>query len=380
VEVNSIPTVSPNGRTGAAGMSVPAVIFCEPATAALRIAALTVLDRLLVAVHRVGCRPIYVVCPGQLPDVKRARAWQIEFRQVAAPPALEGPALVATTGVLFTRADAERLLASGGHLHAADGTPLPAGLVPRFTADWRRDLESLPPLRAGDVAWAITDVASARAAERALWQSLTSSADGFVDRHFNRPAGRALSKLLVHTPVTPNQISLLATLVGVVSAACFAVGGWRAAVLGAVLLQLSAIIDCVDGDVARAVFKESPLGRWLDIVGDQVVHVGVFVALGVGLCRAGTEAPVLWLAASAGIGVVLSFLVVLRGLLRPGLQKNTALQRLIDATTNRDFSVLLLVLAAVDRLEWFLWLAAIGVHVFWAVALSLQLRRPEPLA
>lgn len=357
-------------------MSLPAVIFCDPATAPLRVAALTMLDRLLVAVHRAGCGPIHVVCSGELPELKRARAWKIEFLQCATAPSLDGPALVATTGALFTKADAERLHAGGGRLHAADGTPLPAGVVPRFTEDWRRDLESLPPLRALSVALPVTDAASARAAERALWKSLTSSADGFVDRHFNRPVGRVLSKLLVHTPVTPNQISVVATLIGVFSAYGFAVGHWKAATVGAVLLQLSAIIDCVDGDVARAVFKESPLGKWLDLVGDQVVHISVFVAVGVGLWRAGTEAPVLWLATSAGIGVVLSFLVVLRGLLKPELQKNTALQKLIDATTNRDFSVLLFALALANRLEWFLWLAAVGVHVFWLLALSLQLRRP----
>ena len=156
---------------------------------------------------------------------------------------------------------------------------------------------------------------------------------------------------------------------------CFGLGTRAEAILGAALLQLSAIIDCVDGDVARVVFKESPLGKWLDIVGDQVVHIGVFVAIGIGLWRAGVEAPVLALAASAGVGVIISFAVVLRSLLNPELQKNTALQRLIDATTNRDFSVLLLALALVDRLVWFLWLAAFGVHVFWMVALSLQLRR-----
>jgi hypothetical protein len=100
--------------------------------------------------------------------------------------------------------------------------------------------------------------------------------------------------------------------------------------------------------------------------------------LGVGLWRAGTEAPVLALAASAGVGVVISFAVVLRGLLNPELQKNTALQKLIDATTNRDFSVLLLALACVDRLAWFLWLAAFGVHAFWMIALSLQIKGRAP--
>jgi phosphatidylglycerophosphate synthase len=357
-------------------VKLPAVLFCEPATGGLTLAALTLLDRQLVAVQRASCGPIHVVCAGTLPRLRRAPALGIAFHTSPAAPMLDGPALIATTNVLFTAKDAQRLLAAAGRLVAADGTPLPVGVATRFTGDVACDLAQAPALRAEGVAQPVTDAPSARAAERTLWKSLTSSADGLVDRHFNRPVGRVLSKLLIHTPVTPNQISVFATLVGVLSAYCFAVGHWRAAVLGAVLLQLSAIIDCVDGDVARVVFKESPLGKWLDLVGDQVVHLSVFAALGVGLWRVGTEAPVLALAASAGVGVVLSFLVVLRGLLKPELQRNTALQKLIDATTNRDFSVLLLALALANRLEWFLWLAAVGVHVFWLLTLALQLRRP----
>jgi hypothetical protein len=51
---------------------------------------------------------------------------------------------------------------------------------------------------------------------------------------------------------------------------------------------------------------------------------------------------------------------------------NSRLQKLIDAATNRDFSVLVLILACFDRLGFFLWAAAIGSHVFWILALILQ--------
>jgi hypothetical protein len=70
----------------------------------------------------------------------------------------------------------------------------------------------------------------------------------------------------------------------------------------------------------------------------------------------------------------------MRGLMQPESQRNSRLQKLIDATTNRDFSVLLLILALVGRLEWFLWLTALGVHVFWVLALSLQLKQSPAVA
>ena len=282
---------------------------------------------------------------------------------------------VAPAHLLLTVKDVKRLLEHRARLELPDGQRLPAGVAQHYSGALEADLATAPVLAPGGPVALVSDAASARAATSALWASLTSSSDGLVDRCFNRPVGRFFSKVLIHTAVTPNQISICATLIGVASAICFGVGSHTAVLIGALLLQFSAIIDCVDGDVARVLFKESPLGKWLDIIGDQIVHIGVFVALGVGLWRAGVEAPVLALAASAGVGVVISFGVVLRSQLDPQLHQNTALQRLIDATTNRDFSVLLLALALADRLVWFLWLAAFGVHLFWMVALSLQFRR-----
>ena len=358
----------------------PAVLICETAEDLPAIASLTTLDRLLVATFRAGCDPIYVVCPGPLPTLRRAPALGVPFSVVTDAPTPNGPAFIASTRVLLTVRDVQRLVETRSRV-VLDGQPAPAGFTPHFSGQLERDLAGQPEMPATAVAAVISDKASGCDATRTLWASLTSSSDGIVDRHFNRPVGRPLSKLLIHTPITPNQISIAATLLGILAAVGFGAGNHSAAIIGAILLQVSAILDCVDGDVARVVFKESPLGKWLDIVGDQIVHIGVFVGIGIGLWRAGTSGPVLALAVSAGAGVVISFAVVIRGLLNPKLQKNTALQRLIDATTNRDFSVLLIGLAFIGRLEWFLWLAAFGVHVFWILALSLQFsRRPQVAA
>jgi hypothetical protein len=74
----------------------------------------------------------------------------------------------------------------------------------------------------------------------------------------------------------------------------------------------------------------------------------------------------LWLGLSAAAGTVIFFVVMLRAHLR--------LQPFINKTANRDFSVLLLALAIAQRVDWFLWLAAIGVHLFWMTALWVQRR------
>jgi phosphatidylglycerophosphate synthase len=234
-----------------------------------------------------------------------------------------------------------------------------------------------PAVEAAVVSTEIRTPSEARLAARRLWASLTSSSDGLVDRWFNRPCGRPLSRLLVKTSVTPNQVSVASIVLGLVSAWLLAQGRWRDAVLGSILFQISAVVDCVDGDLARMVFKESPLGKWLDLVGDQLVHSGVFIGIAVGLLRAGTSAPAGWLGMSAVLGALFSFGVVLRGMMGDA-RPSGRLQGLLDRATNRDFSVLVLALALGGMLEWFLWMAAIGSHLFWMTALFLQARAPEP--
>jgi hypothetical protein len=51
-----------------------------------------------------------------------------------------------------------------------------------------------------------------------------------------------------------------------------------------------------------------------------------------------------------------------------------AQRALFDAFGSREFAYLLVVLAAVDRLEWFLWMSAVGTYVFVAGLLLLGRR------
>jgi phosphatidylglycerophosphate synthase len=352
-------------------MSFPAVILCDPDASTLCVAGLPVLDRLAVAAHRAGAKTLTIVSEKPLPRLKRSTALGITITQVGGCPKLTGPTLVLSNRLLVQSADLKRLVARAGRLLRHDGIPLPAGVLTELSGSTPDDRwAGRPAVIAEGVAESVTDEISGAAAGRALWASLGSSADGMIDRYFNRPAGRPLSKILAHTPVSPNQVSVAAILLGLAAAGLFARGDDRAALGGAVLFQVSAIVDCVDGDLARVLFKESAWGQWLDIVGDQVVHIGVFVGIGIGLYRAGSEDPVLPLAASAAIGAMISFAVVLRGRRQAENRRSTRLQQLIAAATNRDFSVLLIVLAALGKLSWFLWMAAIGVHLFWLLVLA----------
>lgn len=357
---------------------VPAVIVLAGRTSALRVAALSLLDRLLVMAHRAGCGPLTVVATDPLPPLRRARAWKIPFEVVATPPVLATRALLLRTEAVVDKADLRRLLETPvpTRLVTTSGDALPAATVAPGTRLDETAGSAGPTLVARGVSYPVTDAASARVAERGLWASLTSSSDGTVDRWFNRPMGRPLSKLLIHTPVTPNAVSVASILIGVFAAYLFTSGDYGAGILAALVFQLSAIVDCVDGDVARAVYKETPMGKWLDLVGDQVVHASVFAGLAWGVAQDGGAVGVtVGLGISAVLGGLIAFAVVLWGMLHPRTgAADGDLQRVLDAATNRDFSVLVLALALADRLEWFLWMAAIGSHLFWMLLVGLRLR------
>lgn len=372
-EVASPREFSPGGEQP----RLPAVILVT-GSSSLRVAHLTVLDRLIVALHRAGAGPVTLVATGPLPVLERARALGIPIDVQPHAPRFDGPVLVTEGHLLVQAADVRRCIASSSRLSAPDGSLLPLGIAAQPELGLEMALLGLPVTRAEGVAALVTSPASARAAEKALWRSLGSSSDGLVDRVFNRPCGRPVSRLLIHTPVSPNTVSITSILIGVVAAILFADGRPTTAIAAALLFQLSAIVDCVDGEIARVLFKESPMGKWIDLVGDQVVHLSVFAGIAAGLFRSGQVPEAGWLGASAVIGSILSFAVVLRGTRRSAVNQNI-LQRLIDATTNRDFSVLVLVLAFLQQLGIFLWLAAVGSHLFWIAALALQAGfRPFP--
>jgi hypothetical protein len=72
------------------------------------------------------------------------------------------------------------------------------------------------------------------------------------------------------------------------------------------------------------------------------------------------------------LGAIISFGVIVRFMQHKSRDKSSRLEKLIDATTNRDFSLLVLLLAIIGKLDLFLWMAGIGVHLFWIIALCSQ--------
>lgn len=103
-------------------------------------------------------------------------------------------------------------------------------------------------------------------------------------------------QLALRTRVTPNQITWGAFLLGLASAACFALGDWRWLVAGAVIYHVSFIFDCMDGKLARLTGQGSVFGAWLDFVFDRIRVAVCAVALMGGQYERTGETLYIWLA------------------------------------------------------------------------------------
>ncbi len=207
------------------------------------------------------------------------------------------------------------------------------------------------------------------AAERALYARLARPGDGWFTRLVDRRISRTLTRLLVPTGITPNQITLASMTIGITAGVLYASGSHRGEIAAALLFLLSTIVDGCDGELARLTYQESELGARLDLIGDNIVHLFLFGGIALGLYQRLEDPRAALLGIVLVVGVVLAMATVYYCLVR---RKPTRAQRaFFDAFGSREFAYLLVALTLMGRLEWFLWIAAFGTYVFVAGLLVL---------
>jgi len=222
---------------------------------------------------------------------------------------------------------------------------------------------------------------SVAAAEAQLLRSLGREGDSLLVRMVDRRLSQAITKRLMRTSVTPNQITLGSAAVGLMGAFCLAQPSQALQVLGSLLFLFSTIMDGCDGEIARLTFQESAFGAKLDLIMDNVVHLVLFPSIALGLYRREYDTLYFVLGCLTLGGILASIAVYLPYLLRRQKMHST-LARLYEHLASRDFAYVLPVLALIDRLEWFLWAAAVGAYLFagaWIVLATRERRQPHGL-
>ncbi|MYQ50343.1 MULTISPECIES: DUF5941 domain-containing protein [unclassified Streptomyces] len=121
--------------------------------------------------------------------------------------------------------------------------------------------------------------------------------DGFFTTFFISPYSRYIARWCARRGLTPNQVttaSLITALIAAGSAATGTRGGYVAA---GVLLLLSFVLDCTDGQLARYSLQYSTMGAWLDATFDRAKEYAYYAGLALGAARGGDDVWVLALGA-----------------------------------------------------------------------------------
>ena len=210
------------------------------------------------------------------------------FHQVTAPDHVFVGALVVASRDAKTVGEAIAVTADALESGALDGnehdvTQLIAVAIVRSGTPCRAiELVDVPwfrnPVDPVSAAQAVSAVSDARIAQL---QSNRMD-DGFYSTFVVRRLSKPLTRLALRLNMSPNAVTLVSFAVGMGAAGAFAAGSRWALILGAVLLQLSLVIDCVDGEVARATRKFSALGAWLDASTDRVKEYLAYAGLAIG--------------------------------------------------------------------------------------------------
>jgi phosphatidylglycerophosphate synthase len=133
------------------------------------------------------------------------------------------------------------------------------------------------------------------------------SAEHWAGRLYMRRISLYATRWLVGTRVTPNTLTVLMIVAGVLAAAVLAVPGVVTAIVAALLIQLYLLLDCVDGEVARWKRVSSAAGVYLDRLGHHVSEAAIVLGLGVRAGGGPTAGLSWWLV----LGAVGALLVVL---------------------------------------------------------------------
>ena len=100
-----------------------------------------------------------------------------------------------------------------------------------------------------------------------------------VNRYIQDPIAKQIVHLLKNTWITPNQVTYFSVLLGFASGYAFSFASPASLILGGFLLEATLVLDCVDGQLARAKGTASEWGRLIDGIAGYIAYLAVIWGL-----------------------------------------------------------------------------------------------------
>jgi phosphatidylglycerophosphate synthase len=108
-----------------------------------------------------------------------------------------------------------------------------------------------------------------------------NSGEHWAGKLYVRRYSPYLTRLLLRTRLTPNQVTGAMIVVGVLAAALLTIPGVVPAIGVVLLIQLQILLDCSDGELARWREQYSPVGIYLDRFGHYFTETLLPIGLGI---------------------------------------------------------------------------------------------------
>lgn len=118
--------------------------------------------------------------------------------------------------------------------------------------------------------------------------------EGFLDLQIYRPLGYRLALACQRLGMSPAQVTLCGTAIGVIAGHFYFYRALRWNLLGMFLQILCNLFDNADGQLARLTKSGSRAGRALDGLGDNLVYLSIYLHLGFRLMH-GSGSALVWL-------------------------------------------------------------------------------------
>ena len=127
----------------------------------------------------------------------------------------------------------------------------------------------------------------------------TPEAEEALDLVLYRPIAFLFVKTIYRLPITPNQVTVLSMLAGLLAGWEFSIASSSAYAWGAFWYFVANVLDCSDGQLARLQQSGTLLGRLVDGIADYVC--GVAVLIGIGLRLSVNGAGIWWFVVAAAV-------------------------------------------------------------------------------
>lgn len=109
--------------------------------------------------------------------------------------------------------------------------------------------------------------------------------ENFLARMTYRKISEPVAVLLSKTPITPNQVSFISITSSAIAGIFFSLGEWKYSAIGYLFLQLTLLMDHVDGNLARYTNKSSVFGNWVDEISNKLHKFFFVIGLSIGIFK-----------------------------------------------------------------------------------------------